>query len=75
MRTLIRPFVAAACALLVLLAPVTQARATNPAPPKTLQTPGIDAHLGYIAQKTCTPSAKPGTTALLKALIKTWGGS
>jgi hypothetical protein len=66
---------AAACALLVLAAPVAQARAANPAPPKTLQTPGVDGHLGYIAQKTCTPSAKPGTTALLKALIKTWGGS
>lgn len=75
MRTLFRPLIAALAALLVLLAPVAQARATNPPPPRTLQTPGIDAHLGYIAQRTCTPSAKPGTTALLKALIKTWGGS
>ncbi len=75
MRTLIRPLIAAASALLILLAPVGQARATNPAPPKTLQTPGIDAHLGYIAQNTCTPAAKPGTSALLKALIATWGGS
>ncbi|MEZ5128815.1 MAG: hypothetical protein R2703_10035 [Micropruina glycogenica] len=75
MRTMTHSLLAAACALLVLAAPVAQARAANPAPPKTLQTPGIDGHLGYIAQKTCTPSAKPGTTALLKALIKTWGGS
>ncbi len=75
MRNLLRPFIAALAALLVLLAPVAQARATNPAPPRTLQTSGVDAHLGYIAQRTCTPAAKPGTTALLKALIKTWGGS
>jgi len=75
MRSLIRPFIAAAAALLVLSAPVSQARAANPAPPKSLETPGIDAHLGYIAQKTCNPVAKPGTKALLKALLKTWGGT
>lgn len=75
MRTLIRPLIAAVTTLLMLLAPLTQATAaTNPAPPRSLQTPGIDAHLGYKPQKTCTPSAKPGTTALLKALLKTWGG-
>lgn len=75
MRTLIRPMLATLFALLLVLTTAGPARATNPRPPKTLQTPGIDAHLGYIAQHTCTPSAKPGTTALLKALIKTWGGS
>ncbi len=75
MRTLSRSFIAAACAVLLALAPVGQARATNPPPPRTLQTPGIDAHLGYMPQKTCSPAAKPGTTALLKALIATWGGS
>ena len=75
MRSLIRSFIAVAAALLVLLAPVSQARAANPAPPRTLETPGIDAHLGYIAQKTCSPAAKPGTTGLLKALLKTWGGA
>ncbi|MCW5953679.1 MAG: hypothetical protein KIT69_15610, partial [Propionibacteriaceae bacterium] len=32
-------------------------------------------HLGYQPQTTCSPSAKPGTTALLKLLIATWGGS
>ncbi|MFT4294222.1 MAG: hypothetical protein QM582_02285 [Micropruina sp.] len=71
----IRTLIALCCAVLVALACVTQARgAGNPPPPKTLQTPGIDAHLGYKPQKTCTPAAKPGTTALLKALIKNWGG-
>ena len=72
----IRNLIAAACALLIALTPIGIARAaSNPPPPVTLETPGIDAHLGYQPQKSCTPSAKRGTTALLKALIKNWGGS
>ena len=71
----IRALIAALSAGLVALVPVSQAQATNPPPPKTLQSPGIDAHLGYKPQKTCSPAARPGTTALLKALIATWGGS
>ncbi|MFT4215912.1 MAG: hypothetical protein QM619_01825 [Micropruina sp.] len=71
----IRALIAACCALIILLAPVAAARgAGNPPPPASLETPGIDAHLGYKPQKTCTPAAKPGTTALLKALIRMWGG-
>jgi hypothetical protein len=71
----IRILIAATCALLVALAPAGQARgASNPPPPKSLETPGIDAHFGYKPQKSCTPAAKPGTTALLKALLKNWGG-
>lgn len=50
------------------------AEAKNPPPPASL-TEGVDAHLGYKPQRTCSPSAKPGTKALLSALIATWGGS
>lgn len=72
----IRNLIAATSALLIALAPIGSARAaSNPPPPVTLQTPGIDAHLGYQPQKSCTPEAKRGTTALLKALLKNWGGS
>ena len=60
--------------LLIWPATATPAGAVNPPPPITLETPGIDAHPGYKPQKSCTASAKPGTTALLKALLKTWGG-
>lgn len=71
-----RALLAAASALLVLVAPISQATAaSNPPPPKTLQTPGIDAHLGYKAQSTCSPEAKPGTSRLMKALIAKWGGA
>lgn len=56
-------------------APVAAAKA--PKPPKELTTGSVplDAHLGYQPQRTCSPKAKPGTTALLKLLISTWGGS
>ena len=65
---------AALVALLIGPAVATTAGAVNPPPPKTLETPGIDAHPGYKPQKSCTATAKPGTKALLSALIKTWGG-
>lgn len=55
--------------------PAPAAAAKVPQPPASLATNTIDAHLGYMPQTTCSPSAKPGTTALLKLLIKTWGGS
>ena len=72
---ILRALIAAASAQL-LLVPFAQATAaSSPPPPKTLPTTGIDAHLGYKAQKTCSPAAKPGATRLLKALIATWGGS
>lgn len=51
------------------------ATAKVPPPPKALAAPAIDAHLGYMPQSSCTPKAKPGTTAVLKLLIATWGGS
>ena len=59
--------------LLAGTAPAAEAR--NPPPPRAFTAASIDAHLGYMRQTTCSPTAKPGTTALLKALIKTWGGS
>lgn len=55
--------------------PTPAATAKVPPPPKQLATNTIDAHLGYKPQSTCSPSAKPGTTALLKLLISTYGGS
>ena len=68
--------VVALVAGLALLAPVaaTSARAGNPSGPRLLASTKIDAHLGYMPQTTCSPSAKPGAKALLKLLIKTWGG-
>lgn len=63
-----------AAALLGAL-PAPAATPKSPPPPKQFAAAGIDAHLGYMWQTTCTPSAKPGTTALLKLLIKTYGGS
>lgn len=62
---------------LLLAGPAPLALAKNPKPPKALTTKkvALDAHLGYQPQTTCSPKAKPGTTALLKLLIKTWGGS
>ena len=69
------PAVAALLSLSLLWSgPVPQAEAKRPAAPASLATNAIDAHLGYLAQSTCSPSPKPGTTALLKLLIKTWGG-
>jgi hypothetical protein len=60
---------------LSLLAPPVPASAKTPPPPRALASVQIDAHLGYMPQTKCTPSAKPGAKALLKLLIKTWGGS
>jgi hypothetical protein len=62
---------------LALLAPTaaTTASAKDPSGPRMLASTKIDAHLGYMPQTTCSPSAKPGAKALLKLLIKTWGGS
>ena len=67
---------AAVAVALALLAPssATTASAKDPAGPRSLASAKIDAHLGYMPQTTCSPSAKPGAKALLKLLIKTWGG-
>ncbi len=73
-----KPLTAALIALvaLCLVVPTTApAQAKAPAPPVTLASKTVDAHLGYMPQTTCSPKAKPGATALLKLLIKTWGGS
>lgn len=61
-------------ATLALLVPGAPALAKSPAGPRALASVKIDAHLGYMPQTTCSPSAKPGAKALLKLLIKTWGG-
>lgn len=72
----LRALLAVALVHVLVLVSFTQATAAgNPPPPKVLQTPGIDAHLGYRGQKTCNPAAKPGTTRLMRALIATWGGA
>jgi len=74
-------FVRAAIAVLTSIAlsvgvpSVAHAAEATPAPPATLASNVIDAHPGYQPQTTCSPSAKPGATALLSLLIKTWGGS
>jgi hypothetical protein len=60
---------------LLWAAPAPATRAKTPPPPASLASSTIDAHLGYMPQRTCSPSAKPGTAALLKLLIATWGGS
>jgi hypothetical protein len=60
---------------LLWAAPAPATGAKTPPPPASLAGNTIDAHLGYMPQRTCSPSAKPGTTALLKLLIATWGGS
>jgi hypothetical protein len=62
-------------ALWVGVPAVAQAAEPIPAPPASLSNNVIDAHPGYQPQTTCSPSAKPGATALLNLLIKTWGGS
>lgn len=75
MRRRLAAIVAAITATTLLwTVPAPAASAKNPPPPASLATNTIDAHLGYMPQTTCSPKAKPGTTALLKALIATWGG-
>ncbi|MGC3995125.1 MAG: hypothetical protein QM779_13590 [Propionicimonas sp.] len=74
MRRRLAATIAAITAVSLLWATPAPADAKNPPPPKSLATNTIDAHLGYMPQSTCSPAAKPGTTALLKALIATWGG-
>ncbi|MCB0911214.1 MAG: hypothetical protein KDB60_06320 [Propionibacteriaceae bacterium] len=74
-----RPLAAAIAAITALTllwtVPAPAATAKTPPPPESLATNTIDAHLGYMPQTTCSPTAKPGTRALLKLLIATWGGS
>ena len=75
MRRLAAGIVAVATFGLLLAGPPPAASAKVPPPPKALTAATIDAHLGYMPQSSCTPKAKPGTTAVLKLLISTWGGS
>ncbi|MCA0296603.1 MAG: hypothetical protein LCH96_15080 [Actinobacteria bacterium] len=76
MRRRLTALIAAATASTLLwAAPSPAAVAKAPAGPSSLSTNTIDAHLGYMPQSGCSPTAKPGTTALLKLLISTWGGS
>ncbi len=75
MRRLAAGIAAVATISLLLVGPAPAASAKVPPPPKALAAATIDAHLGYMPQSTCTPKAKPGTTAVLKLLIATWGGS
>ena len=73
----ITALLAATCAAVLLwTSPVAvpSAAAKSPYPPKTLATATIDAHPGYDPQSRCSPTAKPGTKALLSLLIKSWGG-
>lgn len=75
MRTRLAAVVATAVAAALLWsAPAPAAVGKTPPPPASLATNTIDAHLGYMPQTTCTPTAKPGTKALLSLLIATWGG-
>ena len=65
MRRRLAAIVAAITATALLWAvPAPAASAKNPPPPTSLATNTIDAHLGYMPQTTCSPKAKPGTTAL-----------
>lgn len=75
MRRLAAGIAAVVSLSLLWSGPAPAATAKNPPPPASLAGTSIDAHLGYMPQSTCSPTAKPGTTALLSALIKTWGGS
>ncbi|MGZ8801954.1 MAG: hypothetical protein ACXWZL_04865 [Mycobacterium sp.] len=75
MRRLAAGIVAIATFTLLLAGPAPAASAKVPPPPKALAAATIDAHLGYMPQSTCTPKAKPGTTAVLKLLMSNWGGS
>ena len=74
MKRILSPLLGIVLALTVALVPA--AAKTPPGPSRlALEPVVVDAHLGYQKQKTCSPSAKPGTKALLSLLIKTWGGS
>lgn len=75
MRRVAAGVAAAVAATLLWASPAPAVATRNPPPPASLAGPAIDAHLGYMKQTTCSPSAKPGTSALLRALIRTWGGS
>lgn len=77
MRTPLRALIIAVVSLALLLVPTIPAEAKTPRPPKELvnQAVPLDAHLGYMPQTTCAPTPRPGTKALLKLLITTWGGS
>ena len=78
MRRTVRAALAAILGIALLWAgPAPLATAKSPKPPEELTASevALDAHLGYQPQSTCSPTAKPGTTALLKLLISTWGGS
>ncbi|MDR1768614.1 MAG: hypothetical protein LBR32_09365 [Propionibacteriaceae bacterium] len=72
-----RGALALAGALAVTLLAGSAAWAEDPLPPASMADGGlaVDANLGYKPQKTCSPTAKPGTKALLDLLIQTWGGS
>lgn len=73
-RTLRFVVIALATTLLGFWPAAPAVPAAKPAGPARLDTSGIDAHLGYQKQRTCSPSAKPGTVALLALLRKSWGG-
>ncbi|MDQ7994026.1 MAG: hypothetical protein REI45_15255, partial [Propionicimonas sp.] len=74
MKRILTPLLALVLALSLGLVPAVAK--TPPGPSRlALEPVVVDAHLGYQKQKTCSPSAKPGTKALLSLLIKTWGGS
>jgi hypothetical protein len=75
MRRLAAGIAAVATIGLLLSGQAPVASAKVPPPPKALAAATIDAHLGYMPQSTCSPTAKPGTTAVLKLLRATWGGS
>ncbi|PFG18262.1 hypothetical protein ATK74_2846 [Propionicimonas paludicola] len=77
MPKLVRASIAVLTSIALWVAVPTAARAADPvpAPPASLSSNVIDAHPGYQPQTTCSPSAKPGATALLNLLITTWGGS
>ncbi len=74
MRRRVAALVAATTACALLWTAPAPASAALPAGPATLSSTGIDAHLGYMPQTRCSPSAKPGASALLALLIRTWGG-
>lgn len=77
MSSFVRACVAVLTSIALLIGVPTLAHAADvtPAPPQSLAGNVIDAHPGYQPQTTCSSSAKPGTSALLSLLIKTWGGS
>jgi len=75
-RRLTATIAAALATVLLWTSPVAvpSAVAKSPYPPQSLASATIDQHPGYDPQSRCTPSAKPGTKALLSLLIATWGG-